>query len=561
MITFKSIGFKNFLSVGNNPIKIDLNTCQSTLIVGKNGSGKSIIADAITFALFGKSFRKINKTQILNSINSKECLVEILLDFNGVEYKIVRGIKPNILDIYVDGNLRESTASTRDNQEWLETTLQLNYKTFTHVVILGNSNYTPFMEKSAADRRNFVEDVLGLTESTSLKNATKETIKNLQSELKGLLLKKNSLVSERETILSTIENIHKMVSSQKVDNEDKKNKIKDDIIFKKSQILDIYQNIQSKKEDLANLGNPEDKLSTLESKRYSLLANKQRYTEDILIYKENDTCPTCSQPFDINTKKQKFLKIKGDIENLLVEIETINGEIEEHQLLLQQKKNILEEISNYETEVKIIKNDILTLAESIKDFNKPSVEIDLTELEDKQSVKEVEIEVATKDISSIEDDIKTHTSILESYEPVKRQTIDRYLVYINETIKNILNELGLPISFKFDNEFQESIETPNKEVFTYPSFSEGEKMRINLAMLLTWRELCKSKNSFNTNLLILDEVCDSSLDVEGMNIFLDLIKSLEGNIIIISHREEVVGENFDRVLKISKNRTTTMTEE
>lgn len=560
MLELESVSFKNFLSVGNNPIKYTLNTHQNTCIVGKNGFGKSLISDAITFALFGKGFRKINKGQLINTINDSDCLVTLKLTYNGKKYVIKRGIKPNILEITVNGVKRKMLSTLKDEQQWLENTLRLNYKTFIHIVILGNCNYVPFMEKTASERRQFIEDTLGLTEYSNMKLVTKDKIKIVTNNIKDTKKDISSLEATENVLKKSISNLEKVLKQQKEDKDKRREEFLKNIKKYETELKQVKAQKLKLKELLVSKKDPLLKARSLEKKKNNLNRDKKKYREDISIYKDNVVCPTCHQTLTDEFVSQKLSEVRDSVLKVQEDIDIINTLIEENEKEIEEYNELKNSISELNYQENLLDNNI--------DMNKNLLEALDSEHESlddlyimKNDLDNYRTQKASLNdsLETLEKELEMLEKILNSYEPVKQKTIDNYIPAINNYLNKYLKILGLDATFKFDSEFKEYISTKYKEEYSYSSFSEGEKMRINLALLLTWREIGKIKNSFNCNLLILDEVCDSSMDLEGMSAFLELVKRLDGNVFIISHREEVVTENFDCVVKVSKKRFSSTT--
>lgn len=557
MIELNTISFKNFFSVGNNPIKYELDKYGTTVLTGFNGCGKSILAEAITFALFGKPFRNINKSQIVNTLNGKDCLVTLNLTHNGRKYKIKRGIKPNLFEITIDGKVRKSLASVKEEQDWLEKTLQLNYKTFIHISILGNCNYTPFMEKSASERRSFIEDILGLTDFSSMKSTTKEKIKGTKDTIKELKSDILSLNSQRTILQHSIDTVARLIEEQKKDKKDEIDLLTQELLgFKKEfeSENNILKNLESALKDIQN---PTNLINKLRQERYSIDSQKNHFRGDFKIYTEHHHCPTCKQDISLEHRKLKLEEIKDKITKIDSEVNLIDDKIKELESIEKEYNKLLSDIRDTNSNIKEIESQMRYRLNRIKTLEAPQKpNNDLDDLKVKLDALEGQKTALERTLEQEEDNLEILEKIESSYEPVKAKTIKTFIPIINNFLNKYLKELSLDATFNFDEEFKEVIKTKYKEDYSYASFSEGEKMRINLALLLTWREISKLKNSFNCNLLILDEVCDSSLDHTGMTSFMNLIKSLRSNVIVISHREDVISDDFDCVIKVLKKRST-----
>lgn len=557
MLELQSVSFKNFLSVANNPVKFTLTDFQNNLIIGKNGCGKSLICDAITFALFGKPFRKVNKTQLVNTMTKKDTVVILNLIHNGKRYKIKRGIKPNILEITVDGKQRQMLSSVKDEQDWLETNLQLNYKTFIHIVILGNCNYVPFMEKSASDRRNFIEDTLGLSEYTAMKLVTKEKIKQINNDIKDVNKDINSYRGNENILKRSIDNLERVIQKQAEEKEAEIQEYKDELLELRDNLIELRNKHSNLNGELALLGEPSSTIMNLQQKIRRLENKKKDIKVELDVYTKHEHCPTCKQALAIDVVKAKLEELYEKCKEINEQIDLHKLDIEKNETLLEEYNNVASNIKEYELKIYNTEQSTKRIVNKLKTLKQPlKTSDDLEEMQIELEQVRAKCSSLQERLDELDDELQLHETICDSYDPVKKNTISTYIPIINNFLNKYLKILGLDATFKFDEDFNEKIDTRYKEDYSYTSFSEGEKMRINLALLLTWREVCKLKNSFNCNLLILDEVCDSSLDVEGMGAFLELIKQLGGNVYIISHRDEVVTEDFDNIIRVDKKRST-----
>ena len=561
MILFKKIKWKNFLSTGNHFSEIELIKNSTTLIVGQNGAGKSTVLDALTFSLFGKPFRKINKSQLLNSVNEKDCVVEVELSINDVEWKVVRGIKPNIFKIYRDDNCLDQFANANDQQKWLEqNVLKMNYKSFTQIVILGSTNFVPFMQLTATNRREVIEDLLDIKIFSSMNNLIKDEIKLIRDEIRTLDLKKESLndkVGMQENFIEELESRGK----ERIEEKRKKSRELGDEIcvailqneHKEDQVFGLteeQEKVTGATKKLRELGNLKGKISSKVS----------TITKDHKFFTDHTVCPTCGQDieeeFRINKIADAQTKAK-ELQSGYKELEEAikNEEEREHQFTALSKEitklthgisqnNTL--ISGWQRQQQDLESEIQTITEQLADRN--------TEHEKLESFKE-NLAKTYEALASKKETIRYHDfsySLLKDG-GVKSKIIKKYLPLINQQVNRYLQMMDFYINFTLDEEFNETVQSPIHDNFSYASFSEGEKMRIDLALLFTWREVARFKNSVNTNLLIMDEVFDSSLDGFGTEEFLKIIRFVikDANVFVISHKTGM-DDRFDDVVRFEK---------
>ena len=563
MIYFKKISWKNFLSTGNQYTEIELDDCQNSLIIGTNGAGKSTILDALTFVLFGKSFRKINKPQLINSTNEKECVVNIEFEIGTVQWKISRGIKPNIFEIYRDGNILDQAASANDQQKYLEQTiLKMNYKSFTQIVILGSSNFTPFMQLPTSGRREVIEDILDIKVFSTMNNIIKDQLRRHKEDVKVLNLKKESFtdkVKMQENFISelnsrgksTLQKYENKISELNIDiqclNND--NSLYEKDVFRYTKELESVSDAKSK---VRKLGNLKGKIS----QKMDSIKKEQNFFSD------NLTCPTCEQTIEesfrdkrIKNTSKKIKELEDGYEQL---IDTIKSEEFRETVYNNITKSIMEsqsKISTNSAKISSLQSQITGLNKDIQILNEQSN--NKGEEQEKLIQYKENLEKVFDDLTDKRVRINNHDFLHELLKDsgVKSKIIEKYLPLINQQVAKYLQMMEFYINFKLDEEFNESIESPIHEDFSYSSFSEGEKQRIDLALLFTWREVAKIKNSTSTNLLIMDEVFDSSLDGFGTDDFLKIIRFVvkDANIFIISHKESL-HDKFDRVIKFEKRK-------
>jgi DNA repair exonuclease SbcCD ATPase subunit len=562
LIKFKSIEWKNFLSTGNSANKVLLDKTSTTLIVGKNGEGKSTILDALCFSLFGKPFRSINKPQLINSINGKNCLTTVEFDISGKEYKIIRGIKPNVFEIWCDGELVNQDAAAKDYQKVLEQQiLKLNYKTFTQVVILGSASFVPFMQLPGAQRREVIEDILDIrvfsTMNTLLKQRMQETKDEITRTESALNLARERVDNQQKTIKILLESRKDAVSAiQK--------KISDNEV----SIGNTNETIVLLNQDIGNLKSSiADRKSVLEDiEKAKVLANKKSHKNTdldttISFFSENDTCPQCEQGIPHAHKSSIIEQIRTELEQNEKNIEQITTALAKLNERLETINSIQEQISDKNIEVS-------TANQTVTMLNKLNAELMLEIENAKHDTGNVDDEKATlktmAESALVLLNLKTELAERKQYEElagsllrdtgIKTTIIREYLPVMNKLINKYLSAMDFYVHFELDETFNEKIRARHRDEFTYASFSEGEKMRIDLAMLFTWRQIAKMKNSVNTNLLLLDEIFDSSLDVSGTDYFLTLMNAMgdKTNIFVISHKGDQLFDKFRSVIKFEK---------
>ncbi|AOV62343.1 recombination-related endonuclease [Synechococcus phage S-CAM7] len=563
MLIFKKLRYKNFLSSGDSFTEIDFLANNTNLIIGSNGAGKSTILDSLTFVLFNKPFRKINKPQLVNSVTEKNCLVEIEFSNNNRNYLVRRGIKPNVFDIEVDGKLLDKRGDDRDNQVTLEENiLKVNYKSFTQIVILGSSTFVPFMQLSAAHRREVIEDLLDIRVFSSMSSIVKDRTRTVRDELKLLDLKRSSLKEKGEMQAKFIDDITKRGQANI---EKKRESIKQHILEQQQlqeSSVDVLAQIETLTAELEELKGAGDKLRELGGMKGKIQQKITTLSKNHKFFNDNTSCPTCTQDIDEALRQTKLSELGTEAKTLKTGYQDLEKAIEAEEtreasftevsgnvLDLNRKlnsnntniTNINKNISNLETEVESIRESIENQGEAKEQLS--SIATKLSEVTDKRSELNTEME-RYKFLNELLKDGGVKTNIIK-----------RYIPLINKHVNKYLQMMEFYINFNLDEEFNETVVSPIHERFSYASFSEGEKMRIDLALLFTWREVARVRNSVNTNLLIMDEVFDSSLDGFGTEEFLKIIRYVvkDANIFIISHKTEL-HERFDSVLKFEKER-------
>ena len=561
MILFENIRWKNFLSTGNQFTEVNLTSDGTTLIVGNNGAGKSTVLDALTFSLFGKPFRKINKPQLINTVNEKDCKVEVNFTINAIEWKILRGIKPNIFEIHRNGKALDQFSNAVDQQKWLEqNVLKMNYKSFTQIVILGSSSFVPFMQLTTNHRREVIEDLLDIKIFSSMNTLFKEKIRASKEEIKVLSLKKESLndkVKMQEKFIEQVEN------RSKGDIEEKNGKIKTlqvevDTKIEHNQILE--SNMKEFVEDQEKVSGATKKLRTLGGLKGKISNKVSTITKEHKFFTDNVTCPTCTQSIDEGFRINKITDAQSKAKELQSGYKELEDAIKTEEERERQFTNLSKEItklthgisknnttiSGCQRQIRDLESEIQTLTEQLANRN--------TEHDKLVNFKE-NLKTTYDDLGSRKDTIGYYDFSYGLLRDggVKSQIIKKYLPLINQQVNRYLQMMDFYINFTLDEEFNETVQSPIHEDFSYASFSEGEKMRIDLALLFTWREVARMKNSVNTNLLIMDEVFDSSLDGLGTYEFIKIIKYViqDANIFIISHKTGM-DDKFDSVLRFEK---------
>ena len=564
MIKFQNLRYKNFLSSGNYWTEIDLNKTNSTLIVGHNGAGKSTILDALTFVLFNKPFRKINKNQLINSINEKDCVVEINFSVSGKPYKIRRGIKPTIFEIYREGTILDQASSSTDQQKWLEQSLlKLNYKSFTQIIILGSTNFVPFMQLSSQHRREVVEDLLDIKVFSSMNDVAKVKIKGLKDEIKELGYKKENV---EDKIISQQDLIEKLKKRKTQDIESRKEKI---ILIDTeiNQLIDdntIIQNqVDEKTKQLDDLSFSDSLLKKLEKLNIKIEQKISNLVEEHKFFSGSRVCPTCTQNIEEEFRLNKIVDIEAKSKEVNQGQQELKKSIKDEQKKQNSFLQISREVTQLTHELNLKNVSISGLRKQVKD-----VESEIQILATRNQDTDTEYDKLTslkQSLDSILEEVSNKKEELQNYEFIslllkddgaKSKIIKKYLPVINKNLNKYLEILDFPVHFTLDEEFNERALNPIYEDFSYSSFSEGEKMRIDLALLFTWREVAKIKNSINTNLLILDEVFDSSLDEAGTDYFTKIIKFVvkDSNTFVISHKVDDLLEKFDQTIKFEKKK-------
>ena len=562
MINFKTVRYKNFISSGNYFTEIQLNRSQNTLIVGSNGAGKSTILDALCFGLFGKAFRNINKPALVNSINQKDCVVEIEFDIGSKQYKIVRGIKPNVFEIYLNGNLINQSAAVKDYQDHLEKViLKLNFKSFTQIVILGSASFVPFMQLSASDRRAIIEDLLDIQIFSSMNTILKDKLATNKEQY-------NENKHQIDFANQSYELQQKHIDKLKHSNEEEIQKYQKEILSNNDKIKEflgvsdkITKEIDKIQQEVLDKDNVSKKIKSLSQLETQIETNLKKIQKDIKFFENSDDCPTCRQSIEESFKKNQLTSLSAkakkcdhglkelekkmsseqerlnDINEKLKSIQDLQVKLATNNTTISEMNRYISKLNSQIENLKNVKQDLEKETDKLEDIKKQ-----LTELKNKQ-----------KDLI----DEKTYlesASLLLKDTGIKTRIVKQYLPVINKLVNKFLSSLDFFVNFNLDESFKETIKSRHRDEFTYASFSEGEKQRIDMALMLTWRAVAKLKNSTNTNLLILDEVFDSSLDANGTEYLMNILHMLEDvNLFVISHKGDILQDKFRSVIRFEKH--------
>ena len=562
MITFKKVRWKNFLSTGNYFLEVELDRNPTTLIVGENGSGKSTVLDALCFVLFNKPFRQISKGQLINSINMGSTVVEIEFIIQKNHFKVIRGMKPTIFEIYCNGRMMNQDANALDTQKILEQQiLKLNYRSFTQVVILGSSTFVPFMQLRSKDRREVVEDILDIKIFSLMNFLLKHKVKEVSEELKSIeyefRISKEKIDLQSKYIEDIKKNKVKLIEEKvSLVNETKSVKLEESKrVDALNEEVKILQPKVSNKQEIKNSIREYHKMEAKLSNRIDENERQKKFFE------ENETCPVCTQDIESELKKKKIeekhnriKELHSGIEKLKVELKSKENILNDVELLLKQIREKEVEIAKSCASITHMQKLIMSTEKDISNYKKGEVSEEdkakLTRLSERCKIQEEQITKLREDKFYVD---VARNLLMDT--GIKTKIINKYLPIMNKLINGYLTSMDFYVNFTLDNNFNETIKSRHRDEFSYSSFSEGEKMRIDLALLFTWRAVAKMKNSTNTNLLILDEIFDSSLDTTGTDDFLKILNTFaDQNVFVISHKGDTMFDKFRSVIKFEKQR-------
>ena len=556
MIRLKTVKWKNFLATGNRFIEVELDQEPMMLIVGKNGAGKSTLIDAITFSLFGKPFKKINKGQLVNSVNEREMVTEIEFSVGTANWKVRRGIKPNVFEIYLNGSLVNQDAKSLDYQKYLEDkVLKLNFKSFTQIVVLGSASFVPFMQLTAHDRRIIIEDILDIGIFSVMRSLLKDRILTLREEMQELeyeikILQEKILLQEKYIEEMKAESAQKRKSDLDKINETEKeiNRLNEEIKHHQERVMVLMKSILD--QDKVNIKSQE-----LDKYRSQISKNLKKLNKDKKFFENNENCPTCEQEIGLVFKEGKLKVVVKNIDDMGSGLDKLENEIDKvyqrigeiaksNQEIQKEEMQINQKNSNVQAHNSFVTKLSSDLEEMQKEMKTDAIHVLTKELDESKStrLKYVEQKFYYDILSTILNDTGIKTRIIRKYLPV-----------INKHVNNYLKDMDFFVNFQLDENFQETIKSRHRDDFSYYSFSEGEKKRIDIALLLTWRDIASMRNSVNVNLLILDEVFDASLDQAGMDDLLKLFKILKStNLFIISHKLDILDDKFPKRILVEK---------
>ena len=568
MIQFEIIRWKNFLSTGNVFTEVPLNKNSNTLIIGDNGAGKSTILDALTFGLFGRPFRSVNKAQLINSINQGGTVVEIEFSIGSKKYIVKRGIKKNFFQIYLDGSLLNQDASVRDYQEFLEkTVLKLNYKSFTQIVLLGSSSFIPFMQLKTSERRAIIEDLLDI-EIFSVMNQLLKGKVSVNKDTTGTVdislgLAKGEEKSTKHLIEKLRENKTSQIQKNKKDIKEHEDFLED----YKNKNTGINQEIEKIKQSITDESKVKEEIKSLLNYKNDIEKGILQSEEDIEFYEKNKECNVCRQDIPDKFREKMIEHFHGKMHQLSGGVIKLGEKLSEAEHRTGTIDKVLREIQNFKNDIIKNQNSIQVCTQYINKVSNQNDEI--SQMIDDIDTKKIELETIKETIETYTEQREELSKEKHLYElattllkdtGIKTRIIKQYLPIINKMINKYLSAMDFYITFELDENFNESIKSRHRDEFTYASFSEGEKMRIDLALLFTWRAVAKLKNSVNTNLLVLDEVFDSSLDASGTDEFLKILYDLTHgtssniNVFVISHKGEVLYDKFEKTIKFQKQK-------
>jgi len=560
MILFKTVRWKNFLSTGNAFSEIQLDASPATLIVGANGAGKSTFLDAICFGLFNKPFRKITKAQLVNAVNERDLLVEIEFSIGSRDYMIRRGFKPTLFEIYLDGQMLSQEAAINEQQKHLEQSiLRLNYKSFTQVVVLGSSCFVPFMQLNPPNRREVIEDLLDIRIFSTMNTILKDRFKGIRETIRECEYQYD-LAKEKVRLQQ------KFLASLEEQSSANTARRKEEIITLEGEIDSIMVNVSdnldisaSYEKSLEAYGDVETELSELKVYESRFKDKKKAFNKEYKFFENHDSCPTCEQAITKNLRSAKKVEISTQLNELDIatkklktNLDSIVKKVQDKQIIMSDLREIQQKINSYNKEIQWKKKEIKKIEDKISTGGNLNIKGEKAKLKD-LACDGLKVEESLLDSKKVRSDYEVITNMLKDT-GIKAGIIKKYLPVMNQLINRYLKELDFYVSFDLNENFEETIKSRFRDEFTYSSFSEGEKMRIDLALLFTWRTIAKMKNSANTNLLILDEIFDSSLDTSGTDDFLKILHTVSDktNVFVISHKTESLQDKFASTLRVEK---------